>query len=452
MHVVRFCVSLLVLACGPRVASIETDATASTSTSTSTSTSESSATEVPTTTEAPPSSSDETASALSSSSDESGTTGEQPLEPECSEEATCGNGIVENGEACDDANADDADGCSADCTRPGSTASAPIELIALGAAAVVDVDGSVLVAGTSPPRIVRLGPDGEELGSSPLDDPPDSFRATAILIGSEVIVVGSDNDSSNYTWRFDHELAPLSGPTIEEGRILASPRLASDQGLIAVMLTPESSVVERRGPDGTVIWSREPDPDNVIGAVHLAAPSDTSVFVAGGIAGLGDAAIIHVTPDSSTPLVFSPPEYPNAYFYNVEAMPDGGAVAVGDASTHPFVVRVDADGELLWTSTCSASDVSARALMVVDDRIVIGGSRSGKRLCNILACTRVLWVQHFGFDGELVATDTPDSLLVEGDHGSEVVAALGRHPDGSVVALGVETSTASMAFVSRAPW
>ncbi len=438
--------------CGPTIAHDETDSTESGTTAVATT----GATTAPmsTSTSSEATSEATTGSTTGADSGDTSTTGEEPLLPVCDDRRSCGDGIVDPGEACDDANADDEDGCTQACERPPPVAFAPIDLSSLGLGSAFDADGSVLVAGTYPPMIVRLGPDGEQLASSPLEvEPGVSIRADGLHIGAEIVVVGNDLDAlAGIVWRFAPDLTPLGVTADDEGRWYGSSALASDGGL--VVLTSAGSgatLVERRALGGSLVWSRALDSDGSIGGSAVAVTAEDVVFVAGGISGLGDAAIVRMTDDASTELVLSPPDYPNAYLHDIAVTPDGGAVAAGNSGGYPIIVSVDADGALRWVSMCSDRSVRAQTIRAVDDRILLAGGHRGEA-CGKFECPELPWLHQLDMEGTVLATDAPAGTLAEGDHGSESLVAVGRHPDGSVIALGANEGVQTIVFVSRFAW
>lgn len=451
----RACILACVGGCGPEVGVVplDTDGTSS---------SESGAT-VESTSESPGSTSllessggDTTGGALDGTSE----TGEpQPTVPECPDGFRCGDGVVDPGEGCDDANADDTDGCTRDCRRPAPTVFAPLEFDSFDVGAAVDEDGSILVAGGSPPELVRLAPEGL-VWSVPMELPAgvSAVRVQTVLIGAQIVVVGNDLDElGGVAWRFEPDGSFISVVSGVPGSGYGGAGLASDGGLV-VMTSDRNGqgVVERQAPDGGVMWSRAIDPDGTIGGTAVAVASDTSVFVAGGIGGLGDMAITRVTPDASTSLVLSPPEFPNAYLDRIAALPDGGAVAVGDASGYGVVVRVDAAGELVWFSDCAAPGARTESILVAEDRILLGGRRNNPD-CGFVSCRggeAWLWIQHLSLEGTVLANDAANASLVARDVASESVLALGRHSDGTVSALGGVTGSGSLEelFVAQFPW
>lgn len=379
-----------------------------------------------------------------------------PTVPECPKRSTCGDGIVDPDEGCDDANRDDADGCTNDCLRPSPTAFAPFAFPSVDVAAAVDSDGSILFAGGDPAGLIRFEIDAP-VWAVPLELPAgiSQVRVNAVLAGPEIVVVGNDqNGQTGIAWRFALDGTPLAMAPDPLGRAYAGAGLASDGGLVIGAYDSEDNyVVERRAPDGSVAWSRLTEPSGMIGGVSLAVVSDTSVFVAGIIAGLSEMAIVHVTPDAATPLVLSPPEYPNAFLYEIAAAPDGGAVAVGDASGYGIVVRVDPQGELMWISECSAPGARALTVVVEENGILLGGRR-GNPECGFFSCRggeSWLWMQHLTLDGTVFANDAPGELLATHDLNAENVLALGRHPDGSVVALCEAGSPSEAVFAAQFP-
>lgn len=371
---------------------------------------------------------------------------------------TCGDGVVEPGEGCDDANADDEDGCTSQCERPPVVASVASEVISIETTAVVDGDGSVLVVTTFPEaRLQRLAADGQVIASQPIGLPDEvELRPLALLVGNDIVLVGRDPARlGGGVWRFESDLTPVSFEAAPLGQNYLSADLAPDGGLVVAWYVSGGNLttIERQDPQGVPVWSTVANPDDKISVWRIAAASGTSVFAVGGIGGLGDGAVMHVTPDGSSEVVLSPPEYPNAYFYDVATSPDGSAVAVGGASGHPFVARVDPAGELLWVKTCTGVNATARGVAIVEDRILLIGTHGGPSDCDITTCGDLAWIQHLDMDGTVLATDAAtDLLLRDPKHWSESIAAVGMHPDGSLVALASNAVPTTMVFPARFPW
>jgi hypothetical protein len=132
-------------------------------------------------------------------------------------------------------------------------------------------------------------------------------------------------------------------------------------------------------------------------------------------------------------------------------MPDGGAVAVGYEDDHALVVRVDANNQIVWTSTCSSGEIGALpgSIVVLEDRIVIAGSRSADPSCDD-ACPRmrVVWMQHLSFDGTVVATDDPGSVFGAAMP-DEHAAVIGGGPARGVTMLAAGSDGLAM---MRFPW
>lgn len=392
------------------------------------------------------------------SGEQSSSTGEEPLAPICPMEFTCGDGVVEPGEGCDDANDDDDDGCTSQCERPPAVASVASEVISIETTAAVDADGSVLVVTTFPEaRLLRLAADGQEIASQPIALPENvKLRPLALLVGDGIVLVGRDPARlGGGVWRFESDLTSVSFDAAPLGQNYLGADLAPDGDLVVARYSSggDSTTIERQDPQGSPVWSTVADPDDDVGVWQISAVSGTSVFAVGGIGGLGEAAIMHVTPEGSSQVVLSPPDYPNAYFYHVVGTPDGGAVAVGAASGQPFVARVDALGELIWATACTDASAHVAGVAVVEDRIVLVGSYGGPPDCGVGNCHEFAWVQQLDLDGIVLATDAATDLLAsEPKHWSERVAVVGRHPDGSLLALASDGVPATIVFPVRVPW
>jgi len=145
--------------------------------------------------------------------DSSGTEGTDTDDPTTGGGVDCGNGITDPGEACDDGNAVNADGCNQDCTISGSVLWSHSQAGGIGAsdqafAVAVDTRGRAYVAGeftgANLDFWVRQYEEDDSLGWTHVLDGGggnDSARA-AVISGSTLYVTGYRNvaGQSNNTW------------------------------------------------------------------------------------------------------------------------------------------------------------------------------------------------------------------------------------------------------------
>ncbi len=147
----------------------------------------------------------------SSTSDDDTTEGGLPVDDDSTgaptrTEAVCGNGVREGGEACDDANAVDGDGCNVDCAVSASPRWSPWDRVYGGApesdAKFLDVDvrpdGTVIAVGSEAlatggaALFVLWSEDGDVVWARhyDVDAAADLARSVTAAVGSEIFVVG----------------------------------------------------------------------------------------------------------------------------------------------------------------------------------------------------------------------------------------------------------------------
>lgn len=248
---------------------------------------------------------DTTGDDTAGSSDETGTeTGES------SETGTptgdCGNGILDLGEMCDDGNAEDGDGCDADCTAPAGTLLWAIELgddgdpERAGADVAVDDDGSVYVAGwASNPgerfgSLLQFSPEGDLVWEAQWGDVGGSAQATTVSVGPDgqpVVagwqVYGPDNGQHRgWAAKYDPDGSELwsqthTNATPDIDRWYGSDVDARNEivlcGLAQFDGQNAAAWVRKLAVDGTEIWNRE-----IVPAGHVAATANGCGFTPGG--------------------------------------------------------------------------------------------------------------------------------------------------------------------------
>ena len=383
----------------------------------------------------------------------SGSTGEPPPAV-CDGTSICGDGIVEPGEDCDDANADDADGCTADCRRP------PPHMVETGFGladlAAIDVDDSALVVSTDRRTIARIATNGSEVWRQSLGGDGTLIYPGAVLIGEQIIVLGAVSwDDFATVWRFAPDGTPIAVESVEAFRTFGGGVLASDGGLLA---RADSHVV-RLAADGSEILAPSRSDHGRHRERVCARHRRRRVPVGRGLgidANHPDDGSGHARDSDRISSGFGAP-----YLEAIVAMPDGGAVAVGDAgavvgdqvvgSGYFVAVRVDAAGEVMWRSTCSMDGAMTLPyrVAVIDDRIVVAGARSAVPGCLDATCyddSTVVWMQQLAFDGTVVVTDEPGPLFGATKPG-ETSLAIGGGPSRGITVLVNDQATDKSALV-----
>ena len=385
----------------------------------------------------------------SSGFESSGSSGEASAE--CEVAVDCGDGIVSPGEACDDANDNDADGCTATCERPPPDVIATLPMI-MAEHGAVDGDGSVIVAIESPPEVVRFAADGREMWRVAIADSQERVNFDSVVLGSDIAVVGAAEESDWIATQWHvaadgTESSSRNDPSFDSYNDAA---VASDGGL--VLLT--DTTVERRARDGTVAWSRALDLPAAGAVGSLAINGDSLAFVAGSVSGGDEALLVRVTPDETTSTPLAPPIFPGTFFEDIAPTPDGGAIAVGSAEGHVVAVRVDAMGDVVSTSTCSTDGLGTvpNGVAVIDTWIVLSGLRTAEPGCiDVCGGYNTAWMQRLGLDGTVVATDDPGPLGSDPRRPTEAVIAVGRTGPGVVTGLVSDWSRETLMIV-RFPW
>jgi cysteine-rich repeat protein len=333
------------------------------------------------------------------------------VEPRCDQPIECGDGLVVPGEACDDANADDGDGCTVDCRRPAPRVIAMLDFDTF-ANGVIDVDGSIVAIGFGAREIARIAPDGTVLWRRPVMEDARFAAPRSLLVGEQIIVFGSMSDGQSegvgMLWRFAPDGTPIAVESFPEDRMFLDAALASDRGIV---VRTDARVV-RFGADVGELWSQPVAAGNVAG---LALAADDVAFLHGLSGRDGPPPfIMRVTPGEVAMTPIELPELTHPELHTIAPTPDGGAVVVGEDLGDVIVVRVNAGGEVVWTSTCSSAGIDAlpRWVSVIDERIVItGGRRAGPEGVGGCYSPTVVWMQQLALDGSVLATDDPGPLF-----------------------------------------
>jgi cysteine-rich repeat protein len=366
----------------------------------------------------------------------------------CGQPVECGDGLVVPGEACDDANAVETDGCTTDCRRTAPQKVATLDFGTVYNAVFLD-DGSVVVLSLAG-EVARFGADGGALWRGALVDEGTYVYPRAVLDGGEqVLVLGAVGGPVATLWRFAGDGTLIAVEAFAEDPYLEDGALASDGGIVA--LTGERVV--RFATDGSELWSQVVSHSSHDGAFGVALAADDVAFLTATSYWSYSAMILRATPGDVRITPVELPELTNPRMNAIAPTPDGGAVAAGDDMGRVIVVRVDADGEIVWASTCSTHGLGAipTLVSVVDDRILIAGFRPPEGCDDLYYCgSQVVWMQQLAPNGTVIATDEPSSLLGMDQPDEYPVAIAGRSSQG--ITMVVMDGEAGQSGLVRFPW
>jgi len=430
------CQSLL-LACGPGEGDLASAGTSATTAATDTDAGATSAAVTDGTTATPTGSS---TAATTASEGESATS-----------VAPCGNGTLDDDEACDDGNLVNGDGCNNDCT-------ASAALVWEYRSGLLDFDMFNGVATSADGRIFAVGAKFTEGGTherwvAELKNSAlvwsETYEHGAYEAAFAVAVHGSSMYVAGTTMAALDNRDAWTAKLDLDGKIIWEDEFDSGFGvdfLTNLAVTPEGDVVvtgiasvegglgavwtRRYGASGDVQWThqipsqREPFFANGPGVTATAAqvvvgfyrnpePDVFQSVLIGYPPGGGEPAWIEDLPTSGTVL-------------GITSDPGGGLIAaLQDNASDQFVVdRATSTGQLLWSSSeCTGTYGKAVAIDGQGDIIAIGGGWSAKgdniRLCKFTAEGKLRWAKD-----------------LDGDAGDDLGLAVAILPDDRIVAAG----------------
>lgn len=409
---------------------------------------------------APTTSTSATSAPMDGTTDEPGTSNSSLPGP------LCGNGVVDDGEACDDGNQDGDDGCDVACLPTGvplwtvvSEPSSTILSVALDAA------GNVFLAGYEDSEdefytdaIVRkLDADGNELlafSFTGVDQVDDYARAIAVGPDGSFYVAGEEgllgfigrgfirkyDPAGQELWTYT-QMSDNPDSGIVRGR-----GLAVDGGTIAAVLVDENASslaatahVLALDPAGQLLWS-DATPDALY-AFDLALTHEGDIVVAGGqFSGEGDdhdGLAIKYSPAGQElwrrTYLDQPGEDGKAYGLAVSAAGDialvGEQFSEGGSGYDIWLARLDAAGTVVWAEVyegVDGFDTGFAAAWRGDDIYVAGILYVEGEYDN-------RWVGRFAGGGSLVWTSSGDRA--NSNDGAFDIAA----SDAMIVAVGYES-------------
>jgi cysteine-rich repeat protein len=395
-----------------------------------------------------------------------GSTGEEST----GEVVLCGNGVIDEGEACDDGNTINGDGCNADCQPSHELAWSVVydgghgddcaEAVATDAEGnVVAVGWTTTSSGTTDVWVRKFDPNGEELWTRTVDGPSgghDRGRAAAVdgqgnaLVGG--FVTGSPQEGRNLWVR---KLDP-SGETLWTH--VHGGDFGGDDVAYGLAALPDDSVLiageETIETGNTVIWLRRLDAqgeeiwtktiEGSAGALDSArdvvvGPSG-DIAVTGWLTTMGEGRLVWVRKiDDAGNEIWTKTfngGAQNGNLGNGVALTSAGAVVVTgssrkgtDSSTEMWTRLWDSEGEEVWTETFASldggSDVGNGVAVGTDDQIAVLGtfSNGGRRSMRLVKRTiedETMWTQTFtggtgaNADGWGITSDPDDYLVFVG--------------------------------------
>ncbi|MEM7155959.1 MAG: hypothetical protein AAF799_24115 [Myxococcota bacterium] len=353
---------------------------------------------------------------------DSGTeTGEDTDDPTTGGGAMCGNGMTDPGEACDDGNGTDADGCNQDCTVSGSVLWSHNQSSAVGQndrgfAVAVDDDGQAYVGGdfhnaTNLDFWVRQYTDEDALGwtyQSSAGIGNDAARG-ALVDGDTLYVAGFRNitGQGNNVWLRSFGLDGSPGLDISYNAPSNSNDVALDLALTPtgnlIVAGYETNNISMTGRNG---WVREYTPAGSAGwtATYNGPSNSTDQVNAVAVDSMGNVAVTgYQTVGSQQDIwvrVYDPAGAPvwTTTYEGVEGLNDQGTGIAFDAADNVVVVgwegataipwrlffrKYDPMGMELWTQTWdgeTAEGMNAQDVAIdgADDIVVVGQQRVGE--------------------------------------------------------------------------
>ena len=318
-------------------------------------------------------------------------------------EGLCGNGQLDPGEECDDANNEPGDGCEADCTNgPGALVQASswdghgfddqINDIAVDAQGEVIVVGDTFVTAEDQDAFVRkYAADGETLlWMEELDvGVEDTLKGVAVDSQGNVFVAGWMDEDVYFVRKYAPEGEVLWTDQMQEGRLAWDVEVDAEDNFIVA-----GAVYDFEGVWGWQLagWKHAPDYSLLWTALDN---GDASVDIAYGVTLDGEG---------------------NVYLVGVHNPPNRAR----------FVRVNGASGETVSSTALELGNISSSALDVAvdaDDAITIAAVGAGDGwLQRIQPGGQVTWTQQF-----------------DGGVGSDDLRAVAAAPDGSVIAAGFRT-------------
>ncbi len=367
-------------------------------------------------------------------------------------EGRCGNGVLEEPEACDDGNDEDADGCNRDCTISGSplwTVNTPnirVYKIIVGSRDEVHAAGVLFEDGMETPVILTLAPDGtvlKQTAEPPVADAPAETQRVEVLFNDfELRSDGTSILGLTYVFRDanDELLGSRSDIVLEQdsqwSHSFSTSRFSffffidDDENLYGV----SGQDIMKLSPTGEVLFTFEQE--------HIPRQHDEMVGVRGGDGGLTLAEYGVARYDHDGSLLWSTPwatDDANPVFSSVSSLhesDDQAVYALGvlsedldDTTRRRRLVRFSADGRIEQEREWQAGESNSqfRLLVVTAQGHVVVAGGANHQLSNVFASKlnpdlSTRWTTEFGSTTHYIEAIDSDSAgaIITWTNGAEL--------------------------------
>lgn len=322
------------------------------------------------------------------------TTGEIPT--------SCGDAIVDDGEECDDGNADAADGCEVDCRHsPGTilwsqSIDGDANVADFGAAVVVDGAGTIHAVGSLQQGAgydawyAAFDPDGNLVRESAYDLGGDEFAQDVVVDETgAVFVTMSDGSSARVLRAAEAGLVEVGAPMPHDLPFAVLAVAAPGGGVITVRGITELDdvdgygyVLEAHDGMGAIGWSAADNPDVIVRAMTTTA--DGGIVLAGGKQNMANHEQMwarEVTTAGTAVWTYDDDlvDYEDESIATVVVTADGRVLAAGQREIPgygqlPYVAELT-EGQLVDIHDVSVGDAQLWIHAILDDGdgIVLGG-------------------------------------------------------------------------------
>jgi cysteine-rich repeat protein len=342
--------------------------------------------------------------------DDPGTGGmddDPPSDSDDEPESVCGDGIVDSGEACDDGNALDGDGCNSDC-KPSGGLLRTIRYDDGGSDdrfhAVALATGGLMLAGStsgsgvaSDGLLVRYDLEGNEIWSRAVDRVGEAEGFRGVVVGGDGTIfavgqtAGEDAGSDVWVAAFSAEGSSLWEHVWTTTGVDTAIDVAVAGSAVYVAGCRDDrgrAFVRRMSSSGSVAWTRTFSADGGRGCAHGVFATTSAVFAAGWTSGestgedmwttrLDPAGGDSIWEDVHTGIGSED------RLHDVVAAPGGDVLVVGregdGVQRHAWVRRYGAGGDIVFTWQAESIDevsILGAAVTPGDGVVIVGWERA----------------------------------------------------------------------------
>jgi cysteine-rich repeat protein len=354
--------------------------------------------------------------------------------------STCGDGVRDPGEQCDDGTADGRDGCNEFCLVPGSPVGPLSTSVERLEDIAVDIDGSIAVIGfdsaVNVARVLRLDAAGAALWDSAVEPEHNSAVGMAVAIAQDGDIVATGvvsgglwvqrfSPTGETRWTASDEQGDLNqgiAVATRGAEVLVLAFVVRDDGLGVGAIQLDSAGRERSRVDF--------DSVGLFDGWSLAIDGSGEVWAAGVDAAADEAAIGHVDFDELSVAIEQLGAGPRSSAAGLGFTTAGDLTIAGTGPAESWVEMRTRLGESLWRWT---ADEPVWLLDLAIDgagNVVVAGGNSNSRG----------WITKLAPDG------TPSWTFVSGDDATAVESyhAVAVDTDGFVYAVGLAAGPASI--------